>query len=85
MRDLVWLARIWGPLGSLAGEVAATVKGSEAGEGYQSHSDYKKKNANKKLQLGNRGLNRERLGQVPVELQSLKGSGLSFIQTLVSR
>ena len=32
-RDLVWLARIWGPLGSLAGEVAATVKGSEAGEG----------------------------------------------------
>lgn len=45
----------------------------------------KKKNANKKLQLGNQGLNRERLGQVPVELQSLKGSGLSFIQTLVSR
>lgn len=33
MRDLIWLARIWGPLGSLAGEVAATVKGSEAGEG----------------------------------------------------
>lgn len=28
--------RIWGPLGSLAGEVAATVKGSEAGEGVRS-------------------------------------------------